>query len=365
MINPSAAMADPQHRLLSLLGVPHSIYIPELNSVEGPYEILSTFRYDPRFTHVFTRDGVVHYMPLDESLQLRCLAESPTDFIGGCSVPSPDFFSTVRETLQKQSTLQHYEEPSFREMMKQRFLLLEDQFQRLQVTLSFFQINNTMTIDDVVDRLIEAVCSTVEPKLNSTDEKTQKKVLANPHSYKIRALIALSGELKIEVHPLSKQIGTWRTPTEYFTDTILNGIFKPSDTTLPLPWRVYLNEKPITRSPFTSFKTTHRCHYNQARDLLKLIDLGPSEKKEILLHNEEGEVMEGSITNVAFKIDGRWITPSLSSGCLLGVMRHYLLRVGIIQEGDIYLEELRHEQSVLLFNGVIGVVQGKLVMRKP
>ena len=70
-----------------------------------------------------------------------------------------------------------------------------------------------------------------------------------------------------------------------------------------------------------------------------------------------------SDTNVAIrrKKDGKWITPQLSSGCLCGVMRHFLLRKDFIEEETILLRSLEIDTEILLFNGIMGVVRGKIV----
>lgn len=73
--------------------------------------------------------------------------------------------------------------------------------------------------------------------------------------------------------------------------------------------------------------------------------------------------MEGSITNVAIKRkrDGKWVTPLLSSGCLCGVMRHFLLRRNYIEEDIVLIKDVSIGDEMILFNGVMGVVRGRVV----
>ena len=75
--------------------------------------------------------------------------------------------------------------------------------------------------------------------------------------------------------------------------------------------------------------------------------------------------MEGSITNVAVKreSDGKWVTPLLSSGCLCGVTRHFLLRKNFIEEDNVTLEQLKPGTKVLLMNAIMGVFGGTIVGR--
>lgn len=54
----------------------------------------------------------------------------------------------------------------------------------------------------------------------------------------------------------------------------------------------------------------------------------------------------------------KYVTPRLATGCLCGTMRHYLLRLGLIEEGDIDIGSLTVGNEVLLFNGVMGCIKG-------
>lgn len=121
---------------------------------------------------------------------------------------------------------------------------------------------------------------------------------------------------------------------------------------------VYVDTVGTLMSPFTSFKTTKRDIYSSAR-ARALPGTAPG-REEVVLVNSSGQVMEGSITNVAVKIGDSWITPGLSTGCLCGVTRSYLLKRNLIQEGDVPVSELRAGTEVLLFNGVMGVVRGRV-----
>jgi Branched-chain amino acid aminotransferase/4-amino-4-deoxychorismate lyase len=125
-------------------------------------------------------------------------------------------------------------------------------------------------------------------------------------------------------------------------------------------WDVYIDSQPTFISPFTSFKTTNRQHYTDARNR-RLPGVRPG-REEVLVYNHQNDMMEGSITSFAVrrKSDGMWITPQLSSGCLCGVMRHFLLRKDFMEEEVIKLDSLAVGTEVMLFNGVMGVVRGRI-----
>lgn len=121
------------------------------------------------------------------------------------------------------------------------------------------------------------------------------------------------------------------------------------------PWHVYVDTRATPASAFTMHKTTSREHYNAARLRAGIASAGG---EEVLLWNDKGQVMEGSITNVAFERNGQWTTPELGSGCLPGVCRRYLIAKGAVTEGTISKDSVGHGESVLLFNAVQGVVRG-------
>ncbi|OTB06984.1 hypothetical protein M426DRAFT_54390 [Hypoxylon sp. CI-4A] len=110
----------------------------------------------------------------------------------------------------------------------------------------------------------------------------------------------------------SPQVGTYKIPTGS-----------------PV-YDVYLDNQETTPSEFTHHKTTFRDMYNEARKRAQ-IKLG--EDKEVLLVNNEGHVMEGSIATPYFWRDGRWVTPPIakdfngtqSSGGNDGVTRRWAL----------------------------------------
>jgi len=101
------------------------------------------------------------------------------------------------------------------------------------------------------------------------------------------------------------------------------------------------------RDPRLFHKTTDRRVYEQRRRR-------HPDAAEVLLTNEHGHITEGTISNVAFLIDGRWRTPPISDGLLPGVMRKHLLTEGVIEEGSVSVAAARDAEAVAVFNSVRG-----------
>lgn len=131
-------------------------------------------------------------------------------------------------------------------------------------------------------------------------------------------------------------------------------------TTAPLPaaaarWRFAIH---LTRldpeDAWLQHKTTQRALYNDARAAL------PRGVDEWVFLNTRSEVCEGTITNIAALIDGEWLTPSLTSGCLPGICRQSQLAAGKIREAVLSLADLNAAQSVVLMNALRGDIPARL-----
>ena len=84
---------------------------------------------------------------------------------------------------------------------------------------------------------------------------------------------------------------------------------------------------------------------------------------DVLLRNNEDDLMETSIRNIAFLRDNRWVTPSAASGCLPGVMRRLMLEEHEFIEGNINLSEAVSGEIVLTTNGVEGIQYARIATR--
>jgi branched-chain amino acid aminotransferase len=102
------------------------------------------------------------------------------------------------------------------------------------------------------------------------------------------------------------------------------------------------------RSPVAGLKTT-----SYAENVVALAYAREHGASEALFANSRGQLCEGTGTNVFLAVEGRLVTPPLSSGCLAGVTRELLLEWAIadgidVAEVELGLDDLRAAQEVLL-----------------
>ena len=117
---------------------------------------------------------------------------------------------------------------------------------------------------------------------------------------------------------------------------------------LPDPYRVCLAQKAVnSRNYFLYHKSTNRSVYENAMHTAKKQGCD-----DVLLWNERGEVTESSRANILIDINGRRITPPLSSGLLNGIGRQAMLDLGIIEEQVITLDMLDQADTIWLVNSV-------------
>ena len=158
------------------------------------------------------------------------------------------------------------------------------------------------------------------------------------------------------------QAGEMSCTSSPFEDDRSWSLFPDSFPPLPLDpskaWLVYLLSESISNSLFTRHKTTQRPMYDSAR--MHLANDGRAE--EILLHNSDDEIMEGSITTPYFWRDGLWITPAERCGGNLGTTRRWALEKGLAVEGIIKPSDVKPGEMLILSNGVhgfaLGIIQG-------
>jgi para-aminobenzoate synthetase/4-amino-4-deoxychorismate lyase len=112
------------------------------------------------------------------------------------------------------------------------------------------------------------------------------------------------------------------------------------------------------RDPRLFHKTTDRSRYDARKRRYPDAD-------EVLLTNEEGNITEGTITNVAVLIEGTWVTPPVGDGLLPGVMRRRLLDAGTIEERSISVPQAGTADAVAVFNSVSGWRPAVPITRPP
>jgi branched-chain amino acid aminotransferase len=90
--------------------------------------------------------------------------------------------------------------------------------------------------------------------------------------------------------------------------------WSPSSALITVPWR--RNE----HSPIAGLKTT-----SYAENVVALRRARDAGADEAIFANTAGQLCEGTGTNVFVGLDGRLLTPPLSSGCLAGITRELVL----------------------------------------
>lgn len=75
---------------------------------------------------------------------------------------------------------------------------------------------------------------------------------------------------------------------------------------------------------------------------------------DLLFLNTQGELCEGSRTNVYVRHQGEWLTPDTACGCLPGTQRAALLASGQVRVARLTLADLRTCDGVRLSNGLRG-----------
>ncbi len=145
------------------------------------------------------------------------------------------------------------------------------------------------------------------------------KALAEPK--KVRFLLGQDGQMISEVHVL----------------------IVPSDRP---PLRVGLAKTAVNSNDIWLYhKTSRRQVYEEAR-------AGRPDCDDVILWNERGEVTEASSSNIIVELDGRLVTPPVSSGLLAGTYRRYLLEQGHIEEKIVMIADLERITRLLLINSV-------------
>jgi 4-amino-4-deoxychorismate lyase len=181
-------------------------------------------------------------------------------------------------------------------------------------------------------------------------------------AFRVQITLSVDGQLVVVAAPL---------PEPFRSDPTELSLCKPpsinlsNDVELLSAIKVYMDTEATQPSIFTQTKTTLRDVYDRAKKRHEQKGKQTSSDWDVLLYNQDGEVMEASIFNMAFYRSSAWVTPSLNTGCLAGVMRRWLLEKGRIiedTEGTLTKDTVQAGEWVLLFNGVRGCRLGKIYL---
>jgi branched-chain amino acid aminotransferase len=104
------------------------------------------------------------------------------------------------------------------------------------------------------------------------------------------------------------------------------------------------------RSAVAGAKTT-----SYAENVVALRWAHEQDASEALLANSRGELCEGTGTNVFVVVDGRVVTPPLSSGCLPGITRELVMEWFGAQETVLPIEVLQDADEVFVTSSTRGV----------
>ena len=73
---------------------------------------------------------------------------------------------------------------------------------------------------------------------------------------------------------------------------------------------------------------------------------------EAIVCNDKGKACEGSVTNLLFYIDGKWVTPPISDGVLPGVMRALVIEYCGVSVRSIDKSEISRVQAAFLLSSL-------------
>lgn len=156
----------------------------------------------------------------------------------------------------------------------------------------------------------------------------------SPGPYRVRLLFSRTGQATLSATPLGKtDMGPMRVRLGKVT------ALGPGD-------HIYMRHK-----------TTMRWFYQDALSAAR----AQSDCDEVILHNDDGVVTEGSFTNVFIKDGDVLLTPTANGLFLPGVLRAQLLQSGKAREADLTVDDLKSAPELLVGNSVRGLLPALLL----
>lgn len=139
-------------------------------------------------------------------------------------------------------------------------------------------------------------------------------------------------------------------------DSLLEGTVTASPPDCPY-WNIWIDSEYTTKFPNSTVKSNQRQAYDDARKRAGLIDYAT--QTDVLLVNEVGNIMETSISTLYVQKDGRWVTPTLASGCQASTTRRWALDMGYCTEEDVEASDVI-DAVCMVSNGVKGFAPGRI-----
>lgn len=197
-----------------------------------------------------------------------------------------------------------------------------------------------------------------------TDAITDQRVRGSTAvAFRVRVTVSVEGQMVANATPLPEPFHS--DPTTLPLEK-LPPASAASNAGLVSVVKIFLDTEETEPSVFTQTKTTFRRVYDRAKERNEQLAANQSTNNwDVLLYNQDGEIMETSIFNVAFYRSSTWLTPSMNTGCLPGVMRRWLIdnkRINEDAEGVLTTNDFQPGEWVLLFNGVQGCRLGNICM---
>jgi branched-chain amino acid aminotransferase len=161
-----------------------------------------------------------------------------------------------------------------------------------------------------------------------------------------RAVVGSAGRMRVTVSAGHGPLGSNRTGTHPTVAVAVAATkpWPPTSSTVVVPWP--RNE----RGALTGVKST-----SYAENVLALQYAQDHGADEGIFGNTQGDLCEGTGSNVFIVNDGDVITPPLSSGCLAGVTRSLVLEWFGVREANVTLEELSGAEEVFLTSSTRGI----------
>ncbi|MHA7878279.1 MAG: aminodeoxychorismate lyase [Saccharospirillum sp.] len=99
-------------------------------------------------------------------------------------------------------------------------------------------------------------------------------------------------------------------------------------------------------------------HLNRLDSVLARQDARRQQADEALLCLPNGEVVEGTMSNIYLQVEGRWVTPDLHSAGVDGIIRRRLLAEphSNLVTAVIHKTQLQHTEVAMISNSLIGLV---------
>jgi branched-chain amino acid aminotransferase len=140
----------------------------------------------------------------------------------------------------------------------------------------------------------------------------------------------------------------WATSRERKTSlSIVTGDLRP----IPQPLRLSLSPYPVnSRSPLAGVKS---CNYLE--NLMTYDEAKQRGFDESVRVNEKGHITSAAMANVFWLKDGRLLTPAVSTGCLPGTTREFVLENIESEEVEADINQLQNADAIFLTSAGLGV----------